>query len=170
MLVRPLFPETFPGKAGLATDYPEKMRLVEKTGLKDHDLKTKDTYYAFTPTEPARSTKFIVAVVLVNESNRKNLPKLERLQSLEMNGVRIRQKGTVTDVYLNLLADGRIRHRNANATINGWETDSYLMAITYPEGADIDRFRCRFAIVHCRRQLFAPQRQGRSRFAFQGLF
>jgi hypothetical protein len=140
VLVRPLFPEMFSGNAGLSTDYPEKMRLVEKSGLKDHDLKTKDTYYAFTPAEPARRTKFIVAVVLVNESNRKILPKFERLQSLEMNGVRIRQKGTVTDVYLNLLADGRIRHRNANATINGWETDAYLMAITYPEGADMTDF------------------------------
>jgi hypothetical protein len=140
VLVRPLFPETFPGKAGLSTDYPEKMRLVEKSGFKDHDVKNKDTYYAFTPAELTRRTKFIVAVLLVNETNRNNLPKLERLGSLDMNGVRIRQKGTVTDVYLNLLADGRIRHRNANVTINGWETDAYLMAITFPEGADTADF------------------------------
>jgi hypothetical protein len=78
--------------------------------------------------------------LLVNDANRNNLPKLERLQSLDMNGVRIRQKGTVTDVYLNLLADGRIRHRNANVTINGWETDAYLTAITFPEGADTADF------------------------------
>jgi hypothetical protein len=140
VLVRPLFPETFPGKAGLTTDYPEKMRLVEKSGFKDHDVKNKDTYYAFTPAELTRRTKFMVAVLLVNDANRNNLPKLERLQSLDMNGVRIRQKGTVTDVYLNLLADGRIRHRNANVTINGWETDAYLTAITFPEGADTADF------------------------------
>ncbi|MGD0517624.1 MAG: heparinase II/III family protein [Thermoguttaceae bacterium] len=140
VLVRPLFPETLPGKAGLPTDYPEKMRLVEKSGFKDHDAKNKDTYYAFAPAELTRRTKFIIAVLLVNDANRNNLPKLERLQSLDMNGVRIRQKGTVTDVYLNLLADGRIRHRNANATINGWETDAYLMAVTFPEGADTGDF------------------------------
>ncbi len=140
VLVRPLFPETFPGKAGLPTDYPEKMRLVEKSGFKDHDVDHKDTYYSFMPTELTRRTKFIVAVVLVNEANRNNLPKLERLESLEMNGVRIRQKGTITDVYLNLPADGRIRHRNANARLNGWETDAYLMAITFPEGADMCNF------------------------------
>jgi hypothetical protein len=40
----------------------------------------------------------------------------------------------VTDVYFNLLADGRIRHRNANANLGGWETDAYILALTYPEG------------------------------------
>ena len=169
VLVRPLFPETFPGKAGLSTDYPEKMRLVERSGFKDHDVKNKDTYYAFTPAELTRRTKFIVAVMLVNDANRNNLPKLERLESLDMNGVRIRQKGTVTDVYLNLLADGRIRHRNANVTINGWETDAYLMAITFPRRGRYGRFRRRLAPVHCRRQLFAPQRKSRPRLAFQNL-
>ena len=72
----------------------------------------------------------------MNDANRNGLPKLERLESLEMNGVRIRQKSAVTDVYLNLLADGRIRHRNANAMLGGWETDAYLMAVTFPDGAD----------------------------------
>ncbi len=140
VLVRPLFPETLPGNAGLSTDYPEKMRLVEKTGLKDHDNTTPDIYYSFVSNELTRRTKFIVAVTLVNDKNKNNLPKLERLQTLDMDGVRIRQNGAVTDVYLNLLADGRIRHRNANANIEGWETDAYLMALTFPEGADTTAF------------------------------
>jgi len=140
VLVRPLFPETLPGNAGLSTDYPEKMRLIEKTGLKDHDLATPDTYYSFVPSELTRRTKFIVAVTLVTDKNRTNLPKIERIQSLNMDGVRIHQNGTVTDVYFNLLADGSIRHRNANATIEGWETDAYLMALTFPEGADVTNF------------------------------
>jgi hypothetical protein len=137
VLVRPLFPETLPGNAGLSTDYPEKMRLVEKTGLKDHNITTPDTYYSFVPNEKTRRTKFIVAIILINDKNKNNLPKLERLQTLNMDGVRIRQNDTVTDVYLNLLADGSIRHRNANATINGWGTDAYLMAISFPKGADM---------------------------------
>jgi hypothetical protein len=140
VLVRPLFPETLPGNAGLSTDYPEKMRLVERAGLKDHDSTTPDTYYSFVPSELTRRTKFMVAVTLVNDKNRTNLPKIERIQSLNMDGVRIHQNGAVTDVYLNLLADGRIRHRNANATIEGWETDAYLMALTFPEGADTTNF------------------------------
>jgi hypothetical protein len=140
VLVRPLFPETLSGNAGLSTDYPEKMRLVEKLGLKDHDNTTPDTYYSFMPRELTRRTKFIVAITLVNDRNRNSLPRIERLQSLDMDGVRIRQNGTVTDVYLNLLADGSLRHRNANATIEGWETDAYLMALTFPEGVDTTNF------------------------------
>jgi hypothetical protein len=54
-----------------------------------------------------------------------------------MIGVKITQNGKVTMVYLNLLADGRLMHRNANNTIEGWETDAYLTAVTYPENADI---------------------------------
>ena len=57
VLVRPLFPETFPGRAGLPTDYPEKMRLVERSGFKDHDVKTKDTYYSFVPAELTRQSE-----------------------------------------------------------------------------------------------------------------
>jgi hypothetical protein len=53
-----------------------------------------------------------------------------------MIGVRIYQSGTVTDVYMNLLADGRIKHRNSNDTFDGWETDALLTAVTFPENSD----------------------------------
>jgi hypothetical protein len=39
-------------------------------------------------------------------------------------------------VYLNLRADGRKMHRNSCNTINGWETDAYLFAVTRPIDAD----------------------------------
>jgi hypothetical protein len=135
VLVRPLFPETFPD-AGLPTDYPERMRLVPQTGLKDHDAGAKVTYYAFEPPELTRQTSFITAVVLVNDANQDHLPQLERLEGTNMIGVRLHQNGTTTDVYLNLLANGRIRHRNANIVADGWETDAYLTAITGPDGAN----------------------------------
>ncbi|TWU37342.1 hypothetical protein [Novipirellula artificiosorum] len=65
------------------------------------------------------------------------LPQIERLRGIEHIGVRVRQNGTTTDIYMNLEADGSIRHRNANLEMpNGWETDAYLFAFTYPEGAD----------------------------------
>lgn len=38
---------------------------------------------------------------------------------------------------MNLKADGSIMHRNANLVHNDWETDAYLLAITFPEGADM---------------------------------
>lgn len=136
VLVRPLFPMPFP-EAGLPSDYPENMRLVEKIGLKDHEPDTKVTYYAFAPAEPTRRTKFVTAILLVNETNRTSLPQLERLEGTNFIGVRVRQGGATTDVYLNLLADGRIMHRNANLNVNGWETDAYLAAITFPDGSDM---------------------------------
>ena len=63
-------------------------------------------------------------------------PLVERFQSQNLEGIRIKQSGTVTEVYVNTLAEGRIRHRNAILDANGWTTDAYLTALTFPEGAD----------------------------------
>jgi hypothetical protein len=152
VLFRPLFPETLP--LGYPHDFPDKMKLEERQGIKDRDAKTKIPYYALSPAEPSRQTKFLNAILLVNENNkpvetfvgssgangataRTNLPVIEKLEGTNMIGVKITQNGKVTMVYLNLLADGRLMHRNANNTIEGWETDAYLTAVTYPENADI---------------------------------
>jgi hypothetical protein len=132
ILVRPLFPAPFPN-AGLPTDYPENMRLIEKTGLADHAPDTKTTYYAFAPSELTRRTKFITAIILVNDANKNNLPKIERIEAGDIIGVRIGQNGETTDLCLNLLADGRIAHRNSTVTLpNGWQTDALLTAVTRP--------------------------------------
>ena len=136
VLVRPLFPMPLPD-AGYPADFPETMRLEEKTGLQDRHPETNVTYYSFVAPEPSRRTKFMTAVLLVNETNRASLPQLERLEGTNYIGVRVRQAGTTTDVYLNLLADGRIMHRNACLKVNGWETDAYLTAITFPDGSDL---------------------------------
>jgi hypothetical protein len=148
ILFRPLFPETLP--MGYPHDLPEKMRVEERLGIKDHDAKTKLTYYAISPAEESRQTKFINAIILLNDDNkpvetftgssgasgaaaRTNLPVIERLEGTGFIGVRITQAGKTTDVYFNLLADGRLMHRNSNNVINGWETDAYIMAVSYPE-------------------------------------
>ena len=134
VIVRPLFPMPFPD-AGLPTDYPECMRLEERIGLKDHDQNTKMPYAAFLPTELMRRTKFITAIMPVQDGDWKP-PTIERLQTLDMIGLRITQHGQVSELWLNLLADGRIRHRSANLIYNGWETDAYLTVQTWPKGAD----------------------------------
>ncbi|HWB92627.1 MAG TPA: heparinase II/III family protein [Puia sp.] len=148
ILVRPLFPETLP--MGYPHDFPEKMVLETRLGYKDHDVKTRLPYYAISPPEPASRQKFINAIILLDTNNRpvttftgssgangasarSHLPEIQRLQGVDYIGVRIRQDGKVTDVYFNLLADGRLMHRNSNAVIDGWETDAYLLAVTYPE-------------------------------------
>jgi hypothetical protein len=150
VLVRPLFPETLP--TGYAHDFPEKMHLEERTGIKDRDASKKITYYAISPPEPTRQTKFITAILLLDNDNKKvetftgssgasgasgrsNLPVIEKLEGKDMIGVKITQQGTVTYIYMNLLADGRLMHRNSINVMDGWETDAYIMAVTFPENA-----------------------------------
>ncbi len=135
VVVRPLFPMPFPD-AGLPTDYPENMRLVEKVGKKTGEPNVDAPFVAFAPTELMRRTKFITAIMPLPQGDW-TPPKIERLQTLDMIGLRITQQGKVTEVWLNLLADGRVRHRNANLVYDGWETDAYLTAFTWPEGADL---------------------------------
>ncbi|WP_159519749.1 heparinase II/III domain-containing protein [Sunxiuqinia indica] len=133
VLVRPLFPETFPN-GGLPHDFPEKMRLTEKLGYKDRN--TSQAYWSISHFEQTSRTKFLSAIILKNEENKTNLPLIERFQGNDFLGVRITQKGEITEVYFNLLADGRLKHRNSIISINGWETDAYIMAITFNEGTD----------------------------------
>ena len=118
--VRPLFPET--------------IDIVEKTGLRDHDPDTEVTYLALSPPEPAREAKFVTALVPTTSGRRP--PRLERLSSDNAIGVRIDNDRTITDVWLNLMADGRRMHRNSNNIIDGWDTDAYLIAMTRPAGSD----------------------------------
>ena len=153
ILFRPLYPETLP--TGYPHDFPEKMKLMEYQGIKDHDVKTKIPYYGISSPENSRQNKFLNAIILLNKKNkavetftgssganaaagRANIPIIEKIAGENWQGVRIKQNGQITDVYLNLLADGRLMHRNANNIINGWETDAYLTVITYKEGTDSD--------------------------------
>jgi hypothetical protein len=135
VLVHPLYPETFPD-GGLPHDFPEKMHLEEKHGLKDHEPDVKQPYWSVSHFQDTDRTKFVTAIVLKNESNKEKLPKIERFDGKDFLGVRITQNGQVSEIYLNLLADGRIRHRNSLNVMNGWDTDAYLMAMTFSENAD----------------------------------
>jgi hypothetical protein len=135
VLVRPLYPETFPD-GGLPHDFPEKMRLEEKSGLKDHEPDVKQPYWSISHFQETNRTKFITAITLKSEQNKDKLPVIERFEGKDFLGVRITQNGQTTEIYLNLLADGRIKHRNSLTVMNGWETDAYLMALTFPEGKD----------------------------------
>ena len=117
--------------------FPENITVTEKNGLKDHEPDTKVPYLAITPGEPTRQTKFITAVLPVDPSGQTPMPTLERLEGKDMIGVRVRQNATITDVYLNLRADGRRMHLNSCNVIDGWETDAYLFAVT--RAADTDK-------------------------------
>ncbi len=112
--------------------FPENMQVVQKTGLKDHDPDTKAPYLALTPRDTAREAKFITALVPMPKESSQLLPQVETLHAENAIGVRIRNDKTVTEVWLNLMADGRRMHRNSNNVIDGWDTDACLLALTRP--------------------------------------
>lgn len=128
--VRPLFPETLPD-AGLPTDYPELLGMTEGKGLKDHAPDEAQPYLRLQAPGVTDRTKFVVALT---PNGAGPAPRIERFETKDYLLVKLHQNGEVTEVYFNLLADGRVRHRNANANLGGWETDAYILALTYPEG------------------------------------
>jgi oligo-alginate lyase len=116
--------------------FPEEMNIVQKKGLKDHQPDVKVTYLAFAPEGKRRECKFVTAILPLDAGDEKPAVKIERLKGNEAIGVRLSEADTVTDVYLNLQADGRMMHRNSCNVINGWDTDAYLFAVTRPKAAD----------------------------------
>lgn len=136
VLVRPLFPETFPN-GGLPHDFPEQMRLEEKLGYEDHHPENRQPYWSVSHFEETERTKFISAIILKTDENKDALPKIERFVGEDYLGVRITQNGKTTEVYFNLLADGRLKHRNSVITMNGWQTDAYITALTFDK--DVNR-------------------------------
>ncbi|WP_248924278.1 heparinase II/III domain-containing protein [Paenibacillus hamazuiensis] len=115
-------------QAIVRTLFPRELERKEKIGLADHDPDTKVTYFSFETTRPAREAKIITAVIPVDPAG--PVPKVTSLEGHEMLGARIERGGKVTEIYLNLRADGRIMHRNCIGTFDGWETDAYLLAFT----------------------------------------
>jgi hypothetical protein len=151
VLFRPIYPETLP--LGYPHDLPEKMKFRTEYGIKDRTDNVKIPYYVLSAPAKTDRTKFVNAIILLNENNkpvqaftgssgasggagRTNLPVIEKFEGNNYSGIRITQNGQVTEVYINLLADGRLMHRNANNIIYGWETDAYISAFSFPENAD----------------------------------
>jgi hypothetical protein len=115
--------------------FPQGMQVAEKEGLRDHSPDRKVTYLALSPEGKMREAKFIVALVPMRKADAGPMPHIESRTADNAIGVRIRDDKTITDVWLNLMADGRRMHRNSNNVIDGWDTDAYLIALTRPAGA-----------------------------------
>ena len=118
--------------------FPEDITVAEKKGLKDHDPDTEVTYLAFSPEAAVREKKFITAILPCGAGGKAPAVQIERLQDKDAIGVRLSDTDTITDIYMNLRADGRKMHRNSCNVIAGWETDAYLFAVTRPIDAPAD--------------------------------
>lgn len=115
--------------------HPQGMAVNRKMGLEDHDPDTEREYLALTPPGEHREMKFLTAIVPLGPGGERPAADIVPLEGENMLGARISDGGTVTEVFLNLQADGRRMHRNGNNTIHGWETDAYLFGLTRPAGA-----------------------------------
>ncbi len=116
--------------------FPKKLQVVRKKGLKDHNPDETVDYLALTPNEKSRSMKFITAILPLQPDEKKPLVNVELLEGDEMLGARITHDEKITEVFLNLRADGRRMHRNSNKIIHGWDTDAYIYGLTRAKGAE----------------------------------
>jgi hypothetical protein len=124
------------------------MAVARKKGLKDHDPDTEVEYLAFVPGDKNKEAKFITAILPLEKPQDQPNVKLELIEGDEVLGVRISRQTELTDVFLNLRADGRQMHRNSNNIINGWDTDAYIFGITRPADSadDPDSLRRCFVV------------------------
>lgn len=132
--IRPLYPRML-AKSNFVHDYPEDLYWEELQGTTE-DLKGTETYYSFHLPGEFNRIKALTAVILKETPGEKNLPRMERREGKDWIGLRIRNKGKVTDLYINQLADGRLMHSNSWIMADGWMTDAYLFAVSYEEGTE----------------------------------
>jgi len=72
------------------------------------DLKSKDSYYSFHLPDEVNRVKGVTAIILKETPDEKELPEIEKREGKNWIGLRIRNKGKITDIYINQLADGRL--------------------------------------------------------------
>lgn len=134
VVIRPLYPQLL-AKSDFVHDYPDDL-YWEVVETPSEDLKGKDSYYSFHLPGKFDRIKGVTAIILKDSPQDKNLPEMERRDGKNWIGLRIKNRGKVTDLYINQLADGRLMHSNSWIEADGWTTDAYMFAVTYKEGTD----------------------------------
>lgn len=133
-LIRPLYPRPL-AYSNFVHDYPEDLYWETHEGPTE-DLKSTETYWSFHLPGVTDYVKGVTAIILKDSVGQKELPVIERRQGTDWIGLRIKNKGKVTDLYINQIADGRLMHLNSWIEADGWTTDAYMFAVSYTEGAD----------------------------------
>lgn len=132
VVIRPLFPQPLV-PSGFVHDYPDFLYLKEYE-VPSEDLKGTDKYFGFCLPEKESRVKGVTAVILKDSVGQCDLPAIERREGKNWIGLRITECDSVTDLYINQLADGRIMHLNSWIYPDEWETDAYMFVVTYPNG------------------------------------
>lgn len=134
VVVRPLYPKML-AKSDFVHDYPEDL-YWEEVEAPEESLKKNETYYSFHLPAQTNRVKGVTAILLKDDPKQKELPQIERREEKDWIGLRITDRGRVTDLYINQLADGSLMHSNSWIEADGWSTDAYLFAVTYDEDTD----------------------------------
>jgi hypothetical protein len=140
VVVTPLYPQTL-APSNYVHDYPE-MLYWEVREAPEEGMKETEEYYSFILPGQYDRIKAVTAVTLKDTPDQKELPTITRREGKDWIGLQIKWNGKVTDLYINQLADGRLMHINSWIEADGWTTDAYMFAVTYPEGksaADAER-------------------------------
>lgn len=132
--VRPLYPAPL-APSNYVHDYPENLYWEVYEGPRE-DLQGNEEYWSFHMPQTADRVKAVTAIMLKDSANQRELPVIERRQGKDWIGLRVTNKGKVTDIYINQLADGRLMHLNSWIEADGWTTDAYMFAVSYPEGSN----------------------------------
>lgn len=123
-------------KAELKFLYPEALDVEEVFAPAADNPDKQQSYYSFSPKVKELEQKFITAILL-NDGAKK--PKIKTFITKDsVLGLSIQGADFDTKVYLNLKADGRKMHRNSSNQLGDWDTDAYLLAVTYSNGTNGD--------------------------------
>lgn len=132
VVIRPLYPQPLV-PSGFVHDYPEHLFMKEYE-VPTEDLTGTDKYYGFCLPEKEDRVKGVTAIIL-KDTVGQQAPNIERREGSGWIGLRVERGDSITDVYINQLADGRLMHLNSWIQPDGWDTDAYMFAITYPANA-----------------------------------
>ena len=132
--IRPIYPRPL-AYSNFVHDYPEDMRWEVRQGPTE-DLKGTEEYYAFILPGNTDRVKGLTTIFLKDSPDQKEVPVMETREGKDWIGLRVTYKGKVTDLYINQLADGRLMHMNSWIEADGWNTDAYMLAVTYPQGGN----------------------------------
>lgn len=138
--IRPLYPRPL-AYSNYVHDYPEDM-WWEEVEAPHESLQSTEKYWAFHLPGETDRVKGVTAIILKDSAGQRELPRIERREGKDWLGLRVTSaepgadgRCKVTDIYINQLADGRLMHLNSWIDADGWSTDAYLLAVSYPEGS-----------------------------------
>lgn len=130
VVIRPLYPQTL-APSNYVHDYPD-MLYWETIDAPTENLDTTEQYWSLHLPATTDRVKGVTAIILKDSPVQKELPAITRTDGKNWIGLTINDGKNITDLYINQLADGRLMHLNSWIDADGWTTDAYMFAVTYP--------------------------------------